>query len=69
MTKFRVAMVACSCGNSAGGLDVLHRLERHVLSDSCPSRISAVSPLLSWETCLSVPGVVLWPVHGPVGVH
>ena len=50
-------------------LDVLHRPEGRLLPDSCPSGISAVSSLLSRETGLSVPCVVLRSVHGPTGVH
>ena len=44
----------CSRVNTAGGLYVLCRPERSVLSDSCLSGISAFSPLLSRETALSV---------------
>ena len=58
----------CSWVDSAGELDVLHRPERRVLSDSCPSGISTISPLLS-QKCLSVPCLVLRPVHGPAGVY
>ena len=52
-----------------GELDVLHRPERHLLPDSCPSGISAVSSLLSWRMDLSVPCIVLRSVCGPAGVY
>ena len=55
----------CSWIDSAWGLDVLHQPGRCVLSDSCPSGISSESLLLSRGTCLSVPCIVLQPVHGP----
>ena len=51
------------------GLDILHRPERRLHPDSCPSRISAVSLLLSWGTSPSVPCVVLWSVHNPASVY
>ena len=50
-------------------LDVLHGPEGHLLSDSCLPGILAVSSLLSWETGLSVPCIVLRYVHRPTGVY
>ena len=51
------------------GLDVLHRPERRLLPDSCPSGIPAVSSLLSRRMGLSIPCVVLRSVHDPTGVY
>ena len=51
------------------GLDVLNRPEGRLLPDSCPSRMSNVSSLLSRWTGLSVPCIVLRSVHDTAGVH
>ena len=50
-------------------LDVLHRLEGRIFSDSDPPGVLTVSSLLSRDTCVSVPSVVLRPIHGSEGVH
>ena len=59
----------CSRVDLPGGLDVLHRPEGRILSDSDPSGVLPVSLLLSQETCVSVLGVVLQPIHSSAGVH
>ena len=50
-----------------GGLNVLDRPQRCLLSDSHSSGLSAIPLVLSRRTWLSVPYPVIWPVHSCAG--